>query len=282
MKICIRPHDIGKMSSFLLGEKIHQLGFQGVQLAIAKAIEGQNGNPDTLTPQVISSIKKGFSDNQVEIPLLGAYFNPVHSNKEKVKTGAEKFADHLKKAPLFGAKYVASETGSYNDEPWIYHPKNQTEEALQEVVSIFKPLTKVAEENNTFVTLEGAWNHCIYSPKQMKGLIDQLDSPNVRVTVDLFNYLYEGNYENRYDILQECFDLFSDKIVVFHIKDFNVIQENGVKKLVEVGLGKGLMGWDTILPQIQAKYPNAILVFEGVKDLPDSIKYFFPLLKNLQ
>lgn len=271
MTLCIRPHDVGKDTPEALAEKIHALGFQGVQLAIAKAIKDQNGNPDTLTEEVCKEIKAGFNKHNVEIPLLGAYFNPVHSNKEKVKAGAEKFADHLRKAHLFGAKYVASETGSYNDEPWIYHPKNQTEEAFEEVYSVFKPLADVAKEAGSFLTVEGAWGHCMYCPAQMDRLVKALDNGNVRVTVDIYNYLYEKNYEQRFDILDECLDRFGDKIAVFHIKDFNINPDGTLR---EVGIKDGIMGWDKMLPKIQKAVPNALLVFEGMKDLETSLEIF--------
>lgn len=271
MTLCIRPHDVGKDTPEALAEKIHALGFQGVQLAIAKAIKDQNGNPDTLTEEVCKEIKAGFNKHNVEIPLLGAYFNPVHSNKEKVKAGAEKFADHLRKAHLFGAKYVASETGSYNDEPWIYHPKNQTEEAFEEVYSVFKPLADVAKEAGSFLTVEGAWGHCMYCPAQMERLVKALDNGNIRVTVDIYNYLYEKNYEQRFDILDECLDRFGDKIAVFHIKDFNVNPDGTLR---EVGIKDGIMGWDKMLPKIQKAVPNALLVFEGMKDLETSLEIF--------
>ncbi len=271
MTLCIRPHDVGKDTPEALAEKIHALGFQGVQLAIAKAIKDQNGNPDTLTEDICKEIKAGFNKHNVEIPLLGAYFNPVHSNKEKVKAGAEKFADHLRKAHLFGAKYVASETGSYNDEPWIYHPKNQTEEAFEEVYSVFKPLADVAKEAGSFLTVEGAWGHCMYCPAQMERLVKALDNGNIRVTVDIYNYLYEKNYEQRFDILDECLDRFGDKIAVFHIKDFNVNPDGTLR---EVGIKDGIMGWDKMLPKIKKAVPNALLVFEGMKDLENSLEIF--------
>jgi len=271
MTLCIRPHDVGKDTPEALAEKIHALGFQGVQLAIAKAIKDQNGNPDTLTEEVCKEIKAGFNKHNVEIPLLGAYFNPVHSSKEKVKAGAEKFADHLRKAHLFGAKYVASETGSYNDEPWIYHPKNQTEEAFEEVYSVFKPLADVAKEAGSFLTVEGAWGHCMYCPAQMERLVKALDNGNIRVTVDIYNYLYEKNYEQRFDILDECLDRFGDKIAVFHIKDFNVNPDGTLR---EVGIKDGIMGWDKMLPKIKKAVPNALLVFEGMKDLENSLEIF--------
>lgn len=271
MTLCIRPHDVGKDTPEALAEKIHALGFQGVQLAIAKAIKDQNGNPDTLTEDICKEIKAGFNKHNVEIPLLGAYFNPVHSNKEKVKAGAEKFADHLRKAHLFGAKYVASETGSYNDEHWIYHPKNQTEEAFEEVYSVFKPLADVAKEAGSFLTVEGAWGHCMYCPAQMERLVKALDNGNIRVTVDIYNYLYEKNYEQRFDILDECLDRFGDKIAVFHIKDFNVNPDGTLR---EVGIKDGIMGWDKMLPKIKKAVPNALLVFEGMKDLENSLEIF--------
>ena len=271
MKILIRPHDIGKGTADWLGQNAHEWGFDGVQLAIAKAVEGQSGNPGTLTPEVIKEIRDGFNSHSVEIPLLGAYFNPVHSNKEKVKAGAEKYADHLKHAKEFGAKFVASETGSYNDDKWTYNPKNQTEEAFEEVKSIFAPMPKIAEENGVCMALEGAWGHCMYCPEQLKRLADEIDpgQKNFRFIVDIYNYLYIGNHEKRAEIFEKCLELFNGKICGFHLKDYVV---NG-EELEIAPLGQGIMGWKDFLPQIMQKAPDAYLIFEGVKNVPESLKF---------
>ena len=279
MTICIRPHDVGYDSADAIGKAVHALGFTGVQLAIAKAIKGQTGNPDTLTEDVCKEIRNGFYDNNVAIPILGAYFNPVHSDKKKVADGQAKFADHLKKASLLGAKFVASETGSYNDEPWTYNPKNQTEEAYQEVKKIFTPLAVTAKASGSYVSVEGAWHHCIYCPKQMKRLLDELNVPelgngHVYTTVDMFNYLYIGNWEQRFEILDEALELLGDKIACFHIKDFSVV--NG--ELVEVALGTGIMGWDKMIAKIMKKISDPIFVFEGVPEKEKSLEYFKTLI----
>ncbi len=281
MTICIRPHDVGLASADELGKAINELGFTGVQLAIAKAIKNQNGNPDTLTEDVCKEIREGFEKNNVKIPVLGAYFNPVHSDKTKVNAGQAKFIDHLKKASLLGAKFVASETGSYNDEPWTYNPKNQTEEAFQEVKKVFTPIAKAAKEAGSYASIEGAWHHCIYCPKQMKRLLDELNvaeigGGHVFSTVDIFNYLYIGNYEQRFEILDEALELLDEKIACFHIKDFSVI--NG--KLVEVALGKGIMGWDKMIRKIRAKIADPIFVFEGVPEKEKSLEYFKSIING--
>jgi len=271
MKILIRPHDIGKGSADWLGTNAHDWGFDGVQLAIAKAVEGQNGNPGTLTNAVVSEIRKGFNSHGVEIPLLGAYFNPVHSNKEKVKAGAEKYADHLRHASEFGAKFVASETGSYNDDKWTYNPKNQTEEAFQEVKSVFAPMPAIAKEAGVCMALEGAWGHCMYKPEQLKRLADEIDpgQENFRFIVDIYNYLYIGNHEKRAEIFDSCLKLFKGKICGFHLKDYVI---NG-EELEIAPLGQGIMGWKEFLPRIVKECPEAYLIFEGVKDVPASLKF---------
>lgn len=271
MKILIRPHDIGKGSAGYLGKTAREWGFDGVQLAIAKAVEGQNGNPGTLTDDVIKDIRDGFNSNGVEIPLLGAYFNPVHSNKEKVTLGKEKYADHLRHAAAFGAKFVASETGSYNDDKWTYNPKNQTEEAFQEVKSIFAPMPQIARESGVCMALEGAWGHCMYCPEQLRRLADEIDPGlnNFKFIVDIYNYLYIGNHEERNKIFDKCLSLFKGKIAGFHLKDYVV---NG-DELEIAPLGQGIMGWKEFLPRIVKECPDSYLIFEGVKDVPSSLKF---------
>lgn len=271
MKILIRPHDIGKGSADWLGKNAFDWGFDGVQLAIAKAVEGQNGNPGTLTPEVIKEIRTGFNSHKVEIPILGAYFNPVHSNKEKVDLGAKKYADHLRHAKEFGAKFVATETGSYNDDKWTYNPKNQTEEAFQEVKKIFKEMPKIAEESGVCMAIEGAWGHCMYKPEVLKRFADEIDEgqKNFRFIVDIYNYLYIGNHEERAEIFNTCLKLFKGKICGFHLKDYVV--KDGELELAP--LGQGIMGWKDFLPLIMKEEPNAYLIFEGVKDVPSSLNF---------
>ena len=101
----------------------------------------------------------------------------------------------------------------------------------------------------------------MFEPKALKRLFDELDNGYLDIIVDVYNYLYIGNYEDRFNILKECLELFKDKIKVFHIKDF-IVQDD---KLIQVGIGKGIMGWDKMLPLIYETCPNAYLVFEGVK-----------------
>lgn len=270
MKIGVRLHDFGKSTPKLLAEKACKMGFDGAQLVLNKAIEGQSGLAGSLNKDVIYSISKEFADKKLEIAMLGAYFNPVHSNKQLVMANIAKFKEHLKYANDFNCLYVGSETGSFNDDKWTYNPLNRTEEAFNEVKRIFSDILAYAKEVNSNIAIEGAYGHCCYEPKVLKRLLDEIDNGHMFITVDLYNYLAISNYTKQHEIFDECLDLFKGKIVIFHLKDF-IVENDSLK---QVGLGQGLMDFDYIMPKIIKQCPNAYLIFEGVKpeDMESSLK----------
>ncbi len=276
MKVSYRAHDYGKASAEELAKRIAKHPFTGVQLVLNKAIEGETGLAGTLSKEKCESIKKAFNDNGLEITMMGAYFNPVHSDKDKVKQLSEKFIDHLNHVKYFDCKYVGTETGSFNDDKWTYNPLNRTEDAYQEVVRIFKPLVECAKKNDVYMAIEGAYGHCMYSPEQLKRLFDELNNGHVKIIIDIYNYLDYSNYQEQIDIFNRAIKLFKDDVVIFHLKDFIVDDEN--KKLVQVGLGQGIMRWDLYFPIIKKECPNATLVFEGVK--PEDIDSSFEVVNK--
>lgn len=262
-KIGIRAHDIGKFDAKTLADKVLEAGFDGVQLVFKKAIEQE------VDFNNLNEIKNAFNEN-VKIMMLGAYFNPVHPNKDIVTDGINNFKDHLRIANELNASYVGSETGSYMGSPWGYMKENHTDEALDTVVEIFRDLTLEAEKNNTYIALEGAYAHVAYSPSRVLEIVKRINNPHLKVTIDLYNFLNINNYKERNLIFEESLRLLKDHIVIFHFKDF--IVEEG--KLKQVGLGDGLMDYEFILNEIQKHTPDAFLIFEGVtgKDILPSIE----------
>lgn len=274
MKIGVRVHDFGKSDALTLATKAQAVGFDAVQFVINKAIEGESGKAGTLNDEKVKAFREAFESHNLKIAMLGAYFNPVHSNKELVSENIAKFKEHLLYEKIFNAGFVGSETGSFNDDKWTYNPLNRTEEAFQEVKRIFKDLATSAELYNAKIALEGAYGHCMWEPKQLKRLVDEINSDTVYYTVDIYNYLSIDNYMNHTKIFDECLDLFKDRIVIFHIKDF-VIENDALKQCC---IGKGIMNFDYMLPIIKQKCPNAYLVFEGSK--PEDMEFSYNFITN--
>src|SRR5574344_567490 len=106
MKIGVRVHDLGKDTPENLAKKAASIGFNGVQLVLNKAIIGETGLPGTLNTSKAKMIYQAFDNEGLDIAMLGAYFNPVHSNRDLVETCVKKFEEHLSYANDFHTLYV--------------------------------------------------------------------------------------------------------------------------------------------------------------------------------
>lgn len=193
------------------------------------------------------------------MPLIGAYFNPVHSDKEKVANCKAIFKDYLKYSALLGCNVVGSETGSFNDDKWTYNPLNRTEEALETVIKTFKELALYAKEVGAYIGMEGAAGHVCYDVATLKRAVDGVNEDNVKVIFDIYNYLDVSNYKNYLEILDEGLKTFAGKIVVFHVKD--CVFEDG--KLKQVAPGRGMFDFNKLLGKIKDYDKDAVLVLEG-------------------
>ena len=260
MEIGIRAHDLGKDSITGLLDKAVQYEFKNLQLVFKKGFVDNENNPILFNEENAKVVAEELKKRNLQVAMLGAYFNPVHSNKDLVKKNTEYFIEHLKFASLLDCKYVGTETGSYNDDKWTYNPKNQTEEGYQDTMNTFRHLKDEAEKYHTTLLMEPAWGHVIYSVEQLERAVKELNSQYVKVTIDIFNLIYIGNYQNYKEIFTKALSTFKDDVKIIHLKDFYV--END--KIIQCGLGKGIIDFDFILSIVYKYAPNAKLIFEGV------------------
>ncbi len=272
MKLFIRAHDLGVKGEENIVARLDELGLCGVQLVAYKCLDGIAYAPGSMTKERAAELRKVFEEHQKTVPLIGAYFNPVHPNEEKVKNGIAVFKDYLKLSHDLGCDIVGSETGSYNGDKWTYHPQNRTEEAVQRVISTFSELADYAKDCGSYIGMEGAFGHVCWNVKTLDRAVKAIGRSNIKIIFDLYNYLDGSNVNEMYDILHEGLETFGGRIVVFHIKDC-IIAEDGTLK--QVGVGKGIFDYSRIIPEIRKVCPDANLVFEGTtgEDIPAAVSH---------
>ncbi|MBE6891564.1 MAG: sugar phosphate isomerase/epimerase [Ruminococcaceae bacterium] len=259
MKLCIRGHDLGAWGINEVVEKSKLYGVDGLQLVCYKVFDETKYEPGSITEETAKMIGAKLAEKNISVPLIGAYFNPVHSNKTKVENCKNIYKDYLKYAKILGSECVGSETGSFNDDDWSYNPKNRTDEALQEVVYVFSELCDYALDYGSYVAMEGAAGHVCYNVETLAKAQKIMNRKNTRVIFDLFNYMDKDNQGDYLDILDRGLDTFGDKILLFHMKDCT-FRNDGAP--VQVPYGKGEMNIPEILKRIKAHNKNAVLTLE--------------------
>ena len=155
---------------------------------------------------------------------------------------------------------------------------NHSDEALDRVVDTFGELSNYAKERGVCIGMEGAFGHVCHTPERLDLAIKRIGTDNIKVIFDLYNYLDISNYEEAYDILKRGLDLFGDRILLFHIKDFTV----GEEKLIQCGVGRGVLDYSRIINEIYNHNPEAVLVLEGTvgEDIPYAIEFLRNKIKE--
>ena len=259
MKIAFRTHDLGVKGLEGAVEKCKECGISAVQLVAYKFLDDVKYAPGGIDREKALQIGKALKEGGISVPLIGAYFNPVHSDKEKVARCKQVFKEYLSVAKELGSDIVGSETGSFNDDKWTYNPLNRTEEALQTVIETFKELAAYAKEQGAYIGMEGAAGHVCWNVATLKRAVDAIGADNVRIIFDIYNYLDASNYESYLEILDEGLKTFAGNIPVFHIKDCVFVDG----KLKQVAPGKGMFDFEKILSKIKAYDKDVCLVLEG-------------------
>ena len=274
LNLGVRAHDLcsdGTVDELV--SSVSSFGFSNIQLVFKKSFRDFSYEPG-----FVSEVVSKLGSKDISVAMLGAYFNPVHSKRSVVEDGILNFKKNLEISHAFPSlPYVGSETGSYNDSPWIYVPRNQTEEGYQQTKKVFMDLKDYAESISSRMAIESAWGHVIYSYHQQARLLQELNSDCVFATVDLFNLLYEGNFEKRNEIFEGALSTLGDKVRIIHIKDGDIV--NG--KLVQLAPGEGKFDYPFMIDCVRKYASNATLIFEGVKKdkMESSLKLMHGLLK---
>lgn len=96
----------------------------------------------------------------------------------------------------------------------------------------------------------------------MKRLLDEIPSNHLQVIYDPANFMSIDNYQHQEDVIQEAIELFGDKIVALHAKDF-IIEDNWIKM---VPVGQGLLNYDVIFKCIKQRKPFLNVLMEGTSE----------------
>lgn len=109
------------------------------------------------------------------------------------------------------------------------------------------------------IAIEPVWKHIVYSPKIARRVLDEINSPNLRIIFDPVNLLCYDNYRCRNEIFAEAIELLGNDIAVVHIKDFTV---QG-KELSAIGAGLGEMDYRAIMRFVKNDKPFIHVTLEN-------------------
>lgn len=278
MRLGVRGHDVIHGSLEELVEKINEKDLKSIHLALKKVKTGFEITDGSMTPGMAKHIKSIFDKGNIDVSILGCYINLANPDDDELNKLLKKFKEHIRFAKDLGCSIVGTETGALNKE-YVYTPENNSEEAFQRTLKSIKLIVEEAEKFGIIVAIEGVTKHVINTPDRMKRVLDTVDSNNLQVIFDPVNLINEKNYKDQDDLIRRSFELFGDRIVAIHLKDF-IYEDNKIKW---ESIGKGELNYKLLLSLIKERKPYIDILLENTneKDLDESIRYITEIYNNL-
>ncbi|MDR1755074.1 MAG: sugar phosphate isomerase/epimerase [Eubacterium sp.] len=242
INIGLRLHDGEKRPLNELLPLVREMGFKCAHIALKKSISEYSVATTSLTPGYGMHLKNLFSQNNIDVSILGCYLD-ISSET----TDIERYLAHIRIASIIGAGIVGTETNGNG--------------GYETLVKNLKTVVSYAEKLGVIFAIEPVAKHVINTPEMARKILDEIKSPNLGIIFDPVNLLSINNYNEREQIHNRAIELLDKEIMAVHIKDF--IVKDG--ELESVAVGEGKMNYRSILKYLKNSKPFIHATLENTK-----------------
>jgi len=279
-------------------KKIKASDFNCVQLDISfKDCDVTKGE---LTKEKAIEIRNKFRDANLPVICISGYTNFIHPNPAIRQKNIDGLKTMIKYARDLGCTYVASETGTYNEESdWVWHDRNADEDVYQETLAVIKDIVDYSKEHGVTFLIENYVNNVIGSVEQIKRLFKDVNSPYLGLVCDPTNYFDDGNISKVDETLYDIFDELAPYMKIAHAKDCKPTEDTSEKHAdidaaedktfrgsggVELpAAGLGILNYPLYLELLAKHHPNMPLIIEHLDegDINRAKSFVDEVLKNV-
>jgi len=256
MKIGVRAHDFGRHTAASLSRIIRDSGFEAVQLAIPKAIEGIAAFSE-ISDHLLEEVREIFTQNQLEIAVMGCYIEPSLPDKADRLAQVDTFKLGLSHAARLGVKIVGTETTGFD----IDAATVEREKAYQLLKDSVLRMAEEAEKQGVCIGIEPVAEHVLNTPELAARLFHEVGSDKLRIIFDPVNLILPRTIHKQAKIYNDLFQDLGDKIEILHMKD---VDTSGDKK-AWCNIGQGQIDYGMIFGWLHSHKPHIPLLREDAK-----------------
>ena len=150
----------------------------------------------------------------------------------------------------------------WNDTEYKFEEACWSDWALERFIDGLRPVVEYAEKMGVLVAIEPVVRHIVCNPVRARKVLDEINSPNLRIILDPVNLLETYNYEKQDEIFDQAIELLGKDIAMIHFKDF--LRKDAGGQLAATGAGQGGMeDYRTILRFAKQEKPWVFATLEN-------------------
>ena len=227
--------------------------------------------PQAVEPGLVEKVRAELSARKITVAAVSGTFNMIHPDPAKRRAGLERFPVLAAACQALGAPAITLCTGTRDAEDmWRRHPANDLPEAWRDLVETLSEALAIAQRFGITLAFEPEVSNVIDSAQKGRRLLNEMQSPHLKVVMDGANLFPAGKLPQMRQILNEAFELLGQDIVLAHAKDLDRDGEAGHQ-----AAGKGLLDYDHYLLLLQQNGFNGPLILHSLaeSEVDESIKF---------
>ncbi len=234
-KTFVRP----TLEGVLDAVKLHDLTWVQFNMVCA----GLPSLPDRIDPDLSDHIRQAMAARDLTMVAVSGTFNMIHPDLEKRQDGFRRLQVLAAACERLGTSVITLCTGTRDpDNMWRRHPKNDSPEAWQDSMIAMNRALQIAEAYGVTLAIEPEVSNVVDSARKARRLLDEMQSPYLKVIIDAANLFHQGELSQMRDILDEAFALLGPDIIIAHAKDLSRDGQAG-----QEAAGTGLLDYDYYL-----------------------------------
>lgn len=208
----VRAHDYPKGQPRELLTAIAADGWQSIQLAPGKALEGLE-SAEHISGKLLAQTINAMRENELELGVYGAYLELGFVDEQSRRGQTKRFTAQLEIAKALGAHCIGSETTSFAKQP-----QASQKDALRALYSSLEEILPQAQQLGMTVAVEPVWYHSLSSPELARCLLDDMRSKQLAIIIDPVNLLKASDVETQRGLWDKTVELLGEDVVAIHCK----------------------------------------------------------------
>lgn len=241
-------------------DAVAEAGLECVQFNVESA--GLAPMPDEIPAGLVARVRRAAAARGITIASVQGTFNMSHPDPEFRRAGLRRLELIALACDVIGSQRIAICVGTRDRENmWRYHPDNASSEAWRDMIDCIRQAIGIARRTGLVLAFEPEVTNVVDSAQKARRLLDEMQSPHLKVTMDAANLFHAGELSQMSKILDQAFALVGRDIVLAHAKDLSRDGEAGHE-----AAGQGLLDYERYLSLLQQCGFDGPLLLHGLAE----------------
>ena len=198
--------------------QVRTAGFSAAQYNFT--CSGLAALPAKIPAELPAAICSAAHDQGVDLVALSGTYNMIHPDHQARITGRQHLLAAVAACEAMEVKLITLCTGTRDpNDQWCAHPDNNSATAWADLCAELAAVLVAIESYDVDLGIEPELANVINSATQAHRLIDELQSPRLKIILDPANLFEVTTLDRQRDIVAHAIDLLADRIVMCHAKD---------------------------------------------------------------